>query len=92
VDLAIGNLLGGNLFDVLILAVDDVAYRAGPLYELVSPLHTVSALTAATMSGAVVVALVFRPASRVLRLGSWASVVLLTLYLLNAFVQFWHGR
>ncbi|KLR59166.1 MAG: sodium:calcium antiporter [Aquabacterium sp.] len=92
VDLAIGNLLGSNLFDVLILAVDDVAYRAGPLYELVSPLHTVSALTAATMSGAVVVALVFRPASRVLRLGSWASVVLLTLYLLNAFVQFWHGR
>lgn len=92
VDLAIGNLLGSNLFDVLILAFDDVAYQAGPLYEHVSPLHAVSALTAATMSGAVVVALIFRPASRVLRIGSWASVVLLALYLLNAVLQFWQGR
>lgn len=92
VDLAIGNLLGSNLFDVLILAVDDVAYRAGPLYAQVSSLHTASALTAAAMSGAVVVALACRPASRVLRLGSWASVVLLALYLLNALIQFWHGH
>lgn len=92
VDLAIGNLLGSNLFDVLILAFDDVVYQAGPLYENVSPLHTVSALTAATMSGAVVVALTFRPVSRVLRIGSWVSIALLALYLLNALVQFWHGR
>lgn len=91
-DLVIGNLLGSNLFDVLILAVDDVAYQAGPLYEHVSPLQTVSALTAATMTGAVVVALTFRPVSRVLRLGSWASIVLLALYLLNALIQFWHGH
>lgn len=92
VDLAIGNLLGSNLFDVLILAFDDLAYLVGPLYDHVSPLHTVSALTAATMSGAVVVALTFRPMSRVLHIGSWASFVLLALYLLNAFVQFWHGQ
>lgn len=92
VDLAIGNLLGSNLFDVLILAFDDLVYQAGPLYDNVSPLHMVSALTAATMSGAVVVALTFQPVSRVLRIGSWASVVLLALYLLNAFIQFQHGQ
>lgn len=91
-DLLIGNLLGSNLFDVLILAVDDVAYRAGSLYEHVSPLQTVSAMTAAIMTGAVIVALTYRPVSRVLRLGSWASVVMLALYLLNALAQFWHGH
>ncbi|MDD2544841.1 MAG: sodium:calcium antiporter [Burkholderiaceae bacterium] len=92
VDLAMGNLLGSNLFDVLILAIDDVAYQAGPLYERVSPLHLVSALIAATMTGVVAVALTYRPISRVLHLGSWASVMLLTLYLLNAVVQFLHGN
>lgn len=92
VDLAMGNLLGSNLFDVLILALDDVAYQVGPLYEHVSSQHIVSALTAATMSGAVIVALTYRPVSRVLHIGSWASVTLLGLYLLNAVVQFLHGR
>lgn len=92
VDLAIGNLLGSNLFDVLILALDDVAYQPGALYEKVSTLHTISALTAAMMSGAVIVALTFRPVSRVLRLGSWASLTLLSLYLLNAGIQFLHGH
>ena len=31
VDMAIGNLLGSNLFDVLILAIDDIFFRKGPL-------------------------------------------------------------
>lgn len=92
IDLAMGNLLGSNLFDVLILALDDVAYQPGALYENISMLHTVSALTAATMSGAVIVALTFRPVSRVLRLGSWASLTLLVLYLMNAAIQFLHGH
>lgn len=92
VDLAIGNLLGSNLFDVLILAIDDVAYQSGPLYGYVSEQHTVSAFTAAAMSGTVIVALTFRPATRILGFGSWASFALLGLYLLNAVVQFLHGR
>lgn len=39
VDMAIGNLLGSNLFDVLILAADDIAYTKGPLLSSVSPAH-----------------------------------------------------
>ncbi|WP_137893480.1 sodium:calcium antiporter [Ramlibacter sp. 2FC] len=92
VDMAMANLLGSNLFDVLILAIDDLAYRPGSLYAQVSPMHTVSAVTACLMSGAVVVALAYRPVARVWRLGSWASIALLALYLLNAVLQFLHGR
>jgi len=36
-DMAIGNLFGSNLFDVLILAVDDVFYLDGPILSHVSP-------------------------------------------------------
>ncbi len=90
IDLAIGNLLGSNLFDIVILAIDDFAYLPASLYAHVSPVHVVSALTASMMSGAVVVALVYRPVSRVWHLASWASLALLGLYLLHAFIQFLH--
>lgn len=90
IDLAIGNLLGSNLFDILIIALDDIAYQQGALYENVSSLHILSALMASTMTGTVIMALIYRPASRVWRIASWASITLLALYLLNAVVQYAH--
>lgn len=92
IDLAFGNLLGSNLFDILILAIDDLAYLPGSLYARVSGLHLMSALSACVMSGAVVVALAYRPASRIWHVGSWTSIGLLLVYLLNTFVQYAHGN
>lgn len=92
IDLAFGNLLGSNLFDIIILAIDDLAYLQGSLYAQVSSLHIMSALSACVMSAAVVVALAYRPASRVWHIGSWASIGLLLVYLLNTFVQYAHGN
>lgn len=92
IDMAFGNLLGSNLFDVLILAIDDFAYLPGSIYAHVSPVHAVSAITACLMSGVVIVALAYRPVSRVWRTASWASLALLALYLINAAIQFLHGR
>lgn len=92
IDMAFGNLLGSNLFDVLILVVDDFAYAPGSLYNHVSTVHTVSAITAILMSGIVIVSLAYRPVSRVWRIASWSSLALLALYLLNAAIQFLHGK
>lgn len=92
IDMAIGNLLGSNLFDVLILAIDDLAYLPGAMYAEVSPLHMMSALSACLMTGTVVVALAFRPASRIWHIGSWASIGLLAMYLLNTLIQYMHGN
>ena len=90
-DMALGNLLGSNLFDVLILAVDDLAYVAGPIYAKVSPVHAASAFAACVMSAIVIVSLASRPARRVAGLATWSSLALLALYLLNAAIQFLHG-
>lgn len=92
IDLAVANLLGSNLFDTLILSIDDFAYVQGILFARASTIHVVSALTACLMTGLVVVALAYRPASRVMRIGSWASIALLALYVLNAVLQYAHGR
>jgi cation:H+ antiporter len=59
-DLAIGGLLGSNLFDLLILAVDDIVYRDGPILERVGRAHLASAVAAILMCA--VVALAWRRA------------------------------
>lgn len=90
-DMAFGNLLGSNLFNVVILGVDDVFYTHGPLLAEVSPVHTGTALAGVVMSGLVMIGLVMRPQGRVLRLLSWISVGLLGTYLLNAALVFLLG-
>jgi cation:H+ antiporter len=92
VDMAIANLLGSNLFNILILAIDDVFYGGGPILGAVSPVHAVSAMSAILMSGVVIVALLMKPSGRVLRLASWASIALAGVYILNAYVLFRYGK
>jgi cation:H+ antiporter len=83
-DMAIGNLLGSNLFNILILAIDDVAYTRGPLLGDAAPGHAGTAATALVMTGLVIVGLVMRPQGRVLRVASWISVGLVAAYVINA--------
>jgi cation:H+ antiporter len=90
-DMAIGNLLGSNLFNVAIIAVDDLFYRPGALLADVSLVHAVSAGSAIIMTGLAMVGLFFRPRSRVLRAVGWVSLGLVAGYLLNSYVLFLHG-
>jgi cation:H+ antiporter len=92
VDLAIGNLFGSNLFNIAVLAIDDLAYVDGPLFADVSIAHVASAFSAMMMSGLAVVGLVLRPPSRVLRSVSWISVLLLVVYLLNTLFLYLYGH
>lgn len=92
VDLAIGNLFGSNLFDIAILAIDDLAYLPGPLFADVSISHAASAFSAMMMSGLAVVGLMLRPVSRVFRTVSWISLLLLIVYLLNTLFLYLYGH
>ncbi|MCR4281671.1 MAG: hypothetical protein NUV72_01380 [Bauldia sp.] len=92
VDMAIANLLGSNLFDVLILAIDDIAYTRGPLLSAVSPAHAVSALAAVIMSGIFIVALLFRPETRFRGTIGWVSLSLLVVYLLSSYAIYLQGN
>lgn len=91
VDLALGNILGSNLFNIAILALDDLAYLPGPLLAAVSPAHIISVLSAMMMSGIAIVGLFYRPQKRVLKSVGWLSLFLLSIYLINSFVIYLHG-
>lgn len=92
IDLAIGNLFGSNLFNILILAIDDIAYVKGPLLSQVSHTHALSGLSALIMTGAAVVGLHYRPMTRVFRVAGWVSLALILSYILNSLVLFLHGH
>lgn len=91
-DMAIASLLGSNLFDVLIIAIDDLAYLRGPLLAGVSPAHAVTAFAAVIMSGIVIVALLYRPATRFHGTVGWVSLSLLIVYLLSSYAVYLHGH
>ncbi len=91
IDMAIGNLFGSNLFNLATIAVDDLFYLKGPLLAHVSDLHAVSALSAVMMSGIAIVGLLYRPRSRLFGTVGWASLMLLSVYLLNTFFLYLYG-
>lgn len=91
-DMAIANLLGSNLFDIAIIAVDDLFYSKGPILSQVSPLHAMSAVSAIIMTGTAIVGLIYRPAGKVLKTVGWASMFLFSVYLVNAYVLYLYGE
>ena len=92
VDMAIGSLLGSNLFDILIIAVDDFAYRKGPLLAAASPAHAITAFAAAIMSGVFIVAVLYKPETRLRGIIGWVSLSLLVIYLFSAYAIYLLGH
>ncbi|MCL4471417.1 MAG: sodium:calcium antiporter [Gammaproteobacteria bacterium] len=88
IDMAIANLLGSNLFNIAILAVDDAFYLNGPLLAHVSPVHAVTALAAIAMSAVVVIGLLTRPRKRIGGAMSWPGLALVAIYLLNSYALY----
>lgn len=87
-NMAIANLLGSNMFNILVLAIDDIAYVKGPILSHVSPVHAVSAFSAVVMTGVVVIGLLYRSKTRAFRYVDWISISLFLLYLLNSYVLY----
>lgn len=91
-DMAIANLLGSNLFDIIILAVDDLFYTSGPLLSHVDASHVLTTFTAVMMSALVTAGFIFRPRGRALFGLTWVSLVLFMLYVLNSWILFEHAN
>ena len=91
VDMAIGNLFGSNLFNLALVGIDDLFFIHGPLLSHVSPIHAVSALSALMMTGLAIAGLFYRPAGRVLGTVGWISILLLWIFVTNAYFLFRHG-
>ncbi|MEX0619071.1 MAG: sodium:calcium antiporter [Pseudohongiellaceae bacterium] len=59
-NLAVGDIIGGNSFDVLFLAGSDVFYRAGSIYHQINSDHVVMTTMAMLMNGMLMLGLLRR--------------------------------
>jgi cation:H+ antiporter len=60
IDLGIGNVLGSNLFNLLILGLDDVFYRPGPLLSGVDASHSIAVVAVVMMNALFLTGLTYR--------------------------------
>lgn len=81
-DMAFSNVVGSNMFNILILAIDDMLYFKGPITSHVSSVHLATAVIVMGMTGVAIAALAVRKQRKVLRL-SWASWILIAGFVLN---------
>lgn len=84
-DMAAANLFGSNLFNVAVIALDDVMFVRGPLLEHVSPAHLVGVLGAIAMTAVAVVGLTYRASRKRFRL-SWDSIAIVSLYAISVWL------
>jgi cation:H+ antiporter len=82
VDLAIGNLFGSNIFNIFILAIDDLFFIKGPILSFVQMSHAISALSAITMTAIAVIGLTYRTEKKRLFL-AWDSIGIVLVYIIN---------
>lgn len=87
-DMVIANLFGSNMFNILILGIDDLFFVQGPLFSFVSVNHAVTGFVAVMMTGITIVSLTYRLEKKVfLRLG-WDSIAIILSYFLNIYLLY----
>ncbi|WP_163269903.1 sodium:calcium antiporter [Chelativorans alearense] len=76
VSLAVGDVIGGNAFEVLFLSLSDVVYN-GSIYAAFTPDDFTTALIAILMTGVIVLGLLRRERSGVAGIGFESAIVLI---------------
>ena len=91
IDLAISNALGSNLFNVMLLAVFDLADGRSNFWAAVSSANALSAVIAIMMTGVVVVSLIYRASPRTPYRITWDGFALMLMYLGAILALYWAG-
>ena len=84
--LAVGGIIGGNMFDALFIAASDVAYREGSIYNAMSERSVFWISLSILMTGIVLLGLLRRERQGPGGIG-WESVLLIGLWLGGAGLQ-----
>lgn len=81
IDMAVGNIFGSNLFNIGILALDDLFYTPGPLLAAIETSHIIAVLAAMIMTAIAIVGLTYRSDSKRLFV-AWDALGIAVVYAL----------
>ena len=75
-NLALGDILGGNTFDVLFLSASDAAYRGGSIYHAVSDLQSIWIVLCIVMSAVLLLGLLRRQKRGIANIGIESGTII----------------
>jgi cation:H+ antiporter len=82
IDLAVGNLLGSNIFNVLILGIDDLFYTKGALLRDASDMNMISVFSTIIMTAIVIIGFSYRASGKRHWL-AWDAAAIFVVYIIN---------
>jgi len=85
-DMSIGNILGANFLDMMVIPVCDLFFRKGELLGCISINHLITAILGIILTAIVIVGLIYRSRKSFLRLGYDAIAMIATLALGGCFL------
>ena len=88
IDLAIGNVLGSNLFNVLLLSIYDVADGSANFWSTLTSANGFAAVMAMMMTGVVIISLMYRASPRTPYRISWDGIALICMYLGSIYILY----
>jgi cation:H+ antiporter len=93
-DLAIGNIFGSNIFNILVLAICQIAYTPFHSKSFFAEIHSsnlITAFLATALSGIAIAGLVYQSRRSMLRLG-WDTAAICVLFVAGMYLVFLMGR
>lgn len=90
-DLAVSNALGSNLFNIVLMAVFDVADGRGNVWGALSAGNALAAVAAIMMTGVTIISLTYRASPSRPRRLTWDGVALIGMYLAAMSALYWLG-
>ena len=89
-ELAIGNILGSNVFNMgFVLFLDDVAFADGAIWAVASDIHVLTAVFAMFMTALVITAITLRPRGRPTGVITYEGAALIGLYAAASAAVYW---
>jgi cation:H+ antiporter len=89
-NMAIGSLLGSNIFNIAIIPATDIFFTQGPILVHGSSNHILTAVLGIVMTNIVIIDLIYRAKRVPWRIG-WGSISLIALYFLGSITLFQMG-
>lgn len=87
IDLAFGNIFGSNTFNLFIIPITDIAYRAGVILAFVSRTHILTACLGIFLTCIAIIGLSLRKKKTFLNL-SWDTIIMVLSYLFGTYMLF----
>jgi cation:H+ antiporter len=86
-NMAIGNALGSNMFNILIIPIADLFYNRGPILLLSSSSHIFTALLGIIITSIVILAIYYRLEARAPRKIAFDGWIIIAIYIIGLYLM-----